>query len=129
MSELPSHETNSQSTRTTSNNNGEDYRSTRENGNALGGSLNASVSSLASSSGASVKSGIPKPKLIKLASSAENATTGQSASRIGRLCGNQPKPAIPSSPVKSSEFCLRVLFSFQCFEIRGSVKRIYSKWH
>lgn len=76
----------------------------KENGITLGGSLSTSVSSLASSSGASVKSGIPKPLGVKPASHSGGSLVSQSSCRIGRLCGNQHKPAVPSSPVKSSKF-------------------------
>lgn len=76
----------------------------KQNGTALGGSLSTSVSSLASSSGACVKSGIPKPLSIKPASHSETSLVSQSSSRTGRLCGNQHKPAVPTSPVKSSKF-------------------------
>lgn len=84
----------------TKNNKTEDPQAARENGNTLGGSLSTSVSSLASSSGTSAKSGIPKPTGIKPAGHA----VSQSPSRIGRICGNQHKPAVPTSPVKSSKF-------------------------
>lgn len=92
----------------TNNNNVEDPKPTKENGNALGGSLSASVSSLASSS-ASVRSGIPKP-VGKPASHASTLLANQASSRIGRLCGNQHKPSLPSSPVRSSKLFQILLY-------------------
>lgn len=85
-------------------NNNIEEKSTNDNGTALCCSLSTSDSSLASSSGASVKSGIPKLLGVKPASHSGTSLISQSSSRIGRLCGNQHKPAVPTSPVKSSKF-------------------------
>lgn len=108
------------------NNNAEGETSVPENGNVLGSSLSASVSSLASSSGASAKSGIPKLVGIKPAGHSVAHPTSHStahdlnnsASRIGRLCGNQHKPALPSSPVKSSKSNLSTLVNVDFCSMR-----------
>lgn len=110
MSEL-SHKNieSTESVTTTSGNNIGDFKSTSENDNPLGGSLSTSISSLASSSGGSVKSGIPKPVSIKYATNSDSLLTTPSTSRIDRLCGNQHKPSLLSSPIQSSKF----IFSFK----------------
>lgn len=71
-----------------------------ENDNAANSNANSSTASVSSaenapSSGAKIVAPAAKPTGIKLPST---------ISRIGRPCGNQHKPALPTTPTKSSEF-------------------------